>query len=88
MTQLTLQQAKSVLAADPVHTFTQVIENVGVLRGKTISRTEAEQLLEAAAEITVNDKLKNIDQQHGISIKQGRGTVFFQTDPQLLSAFL
>lgn len=85
MITITYQEAITVLPAETVHTFSQAIEKVGPLKGSSLSRLEAEALLAGANEIVINDLLQNKHPlEHGISIKQGKGIIFFQTIPELL----
>jgi hypothetical protein len=87
MSTITYSQAVSVLPQEAVHLFWQSAEGVRVLKGKTVPRAEAEMLLSNAETIKIDNTLEgNHPVSHGISVREGRGSIFFQTDPDLLAA--
>lgn len=88
MDTITYQQALTVLPQGEVHLFSQTIEGLRVLKGITVPREEAESLLAEAEAIYLDNTLEGKHPvSHGISIRQGRGFVFFQTIPELLEEF-
>ena len=87
MTTITIQQAQALLPENSVHIFIQRMEGIGLMAGRTITRQEAEQLLSNAQAINLDHTI--IDKhpvQHGISIKNGKGLIFFQTIPEIFNS--
>lgn len=86
MTTITIQQAQALLPENQVHILIQRVEGIGLMAGRTITREEAEQLLTDAQAISLDHTI--IDKhpvQHGISIKEGKGLIFFETIPQIFN---